>query len=437
MFTKSKIESLQLALKSLELYNGDIDGIVGPLTLAATQKFEAFMVEKPFMGKPMTEEPIPNITKIDNVIDQLGSNIDEALIFTLKNEGGYTNHPADQGGATNKGIILSELSEHLGRKDVTEEELKSISIKAITAIYKKNYWDVLNLDKVLDQSIATALFDMGVLCGAGTALRLCQEILNINITKIMDRQTLDALNKLPDDKFIPLFANKNIELFKKIVANKPSQNVFLKGWINRANRLNSLIDNDSIDVSVPSLISGSTIGEGLYALADSVSIPHNDIKKMIDWQMQNNSVSNPRYWVVFKIKEHSKTQRMHIFDRTDNTVQSVYAVHGTGSDPNNDGLATIFSNTPDSHQSSLGLYKTLSTYTMAKHGRALRLEGLEESNNNAYTRGIVFHGVPYADEEYVNKNGRCGRSYGCPAVAYDIVQSLIDKLKGGSLLLIS
>ncbi|CAM3253153.1 hypothetical protein SB6411_02333 [Klebsiella spallanzanii] len=74
---------------------------------------------------------------------------------------------------------------------------------------------------------------------------------------------------------------------------------------------------------------------------------------------------------------------------------------------------------------------------MAKHGRALRLEGLEESNNNAYIRGIVFHGVPYADEEYINKYGRCGRSYGCPAVAYDIVQSLIDKLKGGSLLLIS
>lgn len=437
MFSKSKIESLQLALKSLELYNGDIDGIVGPVTLSATKKFEALMVEKPYMSKPLAEAPIPDITKIDTIIDQPGSHIDEALTFTLKNEGGYINHPADQGGPTNKGIMLSELSEYLGRKDVTEDELKNIDVKTITAIYKKNYWDILNLDNILDQSIATALFDMSVLCGVGTTLKICQEILGISITKRMDTQTLDALNKLPNDKFIPLFASKHIELFKKIVAKNPSQNVFLKGWTNRANRLNSLIDDDSIDVSIPSLATGGTIGEGLYALADSAGIPPGDIKKMIDWQTQNNAASNPRYWVVFKIKEHSRTQRMHIFDRIGNSVQSVYAVHGTGSDPNNDGLATIFSNTPDSHQSSLGLYKTLSTYTMAKHGRALRLEGLEESNNNAYIRGIVFHGVPYADEEYVNKYGRCGRSYGCPAVAYDIVQSLIDKLKGGSLLLIS
>ncbi|WP_415583740.1 hypothetical protein, partial [Klebsiella spallanzanii] len=60
-------------------------------------------------------------------------------------------------------------------------------------------------------------------------LKICQEILGISITKRMDTQTLDALNKLPNDKFIPLFASKHIELLKKIVAKNPSQNVFLKG----------------------------------------------------------------------------------------------------------------------------------------------------------------------------------------------------------------
>ena len=174
-----------------------------------------------------------------------------------------------------------------------------------------------------------------------------------------------------------------------------------------------------------------------YDLADTVRVPHEDIKKMIDWQTHNNPNSNPRYWAVFKIKEHSKNKRMHIFDRVDKTVQSVHAVHGTRSDPNNDGIATEFSNTPNSHMSSLGLYKTLGTYKMAKHGRALRLDGLEASNNNALMRGIVFHGVPYAGDDYIKQYGRCGRSYGCPAVEYSVVQDLIDKLKGGSLFLIS
>lgn len=437
MFTQNKIESLQLALKSLDLYSGKIDGLIGPLTLSAIKKLEAFMAEKSFTDKPLPDDPIPDITTIDNVIDQPGSNIDEALIFTLKNEGGYTNHPADRGGPTNKGITLKRLEEYLGRDDVTEEEVKNMSFETINIIYKKNYWDVLNLDQVLDQSIATALFDMGVLFGPGTALKICQSVLGINQTARMNSETLEAINNTTDDKFIPLFADKIIERFNQIAANNPSQKVFLKGWTNRANRLHSLIDNDSVDVSVPPLVPGTSIGEELYALAENAGVPHDDIKRMIDWQTHNNAGSNPRYWAVFKIKEHSKTKRMHIFDRVNKTVQSVHAVHGTGSDPNHDGLATTFSNTPESYQSSLGLYKTLSTYTMAQHGRALRLEGLEESNSNAYKRGIVFHGVPYAGEQYVKQHGRCGRSHGCPAVEYALVQALIDQLKGGSLLLIS
>ncbi|MGK3227411.1 murein L,D-transpeptidase catalytic domain-containing protein [Enterobacter soli] len=437
MFTQNKIESLQLTLKSLALYDGKIDGVVGPLTLSAIKMLEALMAEKQSMDKPVSDDLIQEITAIENVIDQPGSNIDDALIFTLKNEGGYTNHPEDRGGPTNKGITLKEFSQYLGRNDVTEDDLKDISIEMINIIYKKNYWDVLNLGQVSDQSIATALFDMGVLCGPGTALRLCQEVLGINPTKKINRETLELINNISDEKFIPMFAGKNIERFNQIVATKPDQNVFLKGWINRANRLHSLIDNDSIDVSVPLLAAGSSIGEGLYDLAVQAGIPRDDIKKMIDWQTQHKPASNPRYWVVFKIKEHSKTKRMHIFDRVNKTVRSIHAVHGTGSDPNHDGLATAFSNIPNSYQSSLGLYRTLNTYTMAIHGRALRLEGLEDSNNNAYKRGIVFHGVPYAGEQYVKQYGRCGRSHGCPAVEYSLVQPLIDQLKGGSLLLIS
>jgi hypothetical protein len=128
---------------------------------------------------------------------------------------------------------------------------------------------------------------------------------------------------------------------------------------------------------------------------------------------------------------------MHIFDRVGMKVQSIHAVHGTNTDPNNDGIATEFSNQPNSLKSSLALYKTLGTYIMAKYGRALRLEGLEVSNSNALKRGIVFHGVSYAGNDYVKKNGRCGRSWGCPAVEDSVVQDLIDKLKGGSLFLIS
>ena len=126
-----------------------------------------------------------------------------------------------------------------------------------------------------------------------------------------------------------------------------------------------------------------------------------------------------------------------MFDRINNTVQHVHAAHGEGSDPDNNGIADSFSNIPNSKQSSLGIYRTAETYNMAGHGRALRLDGLEGSNNKARERGIVFHGSKYVGEDYVKKNGRCGRSWGCPAVDDDLAQGLIDQLKGGSLLLIT
>ncbi|WP_019865852.1 murein L,D-transpeptidase catalytic domain-containing protein [Methylovulum miyakonense] len=436
MFSKNKIEQLQLALQSLELYEGKIDGIIGPQTLTAIHKFEALAFEKTTIDKPEPDEPAAKPTLVQHIIEGQGADIEEALIFTLKNEGGYTDHPLDKGGPTNKGITIGRLSEYLGR-EATKDEVKNLDYETIKLIYKKYYWDVMNLDKVIDQSIATALFDMGVLCGTGTAARLCQEALGVAQTKKMDSITLDAINATTDEDFIPKFAEKNTQRFEAIVQNNPTQKVFLKGWKNRANRLLSLINNDDVDVAVPSPAPGTSLGEGLYDLADTVGVPHEDIKKMLDWQTKNNPAANPRYWVVFKIKEHSKNKRMHIFDRVDKKVQSIHAVHGKNSDPNHDGIATDFSNEPNSLKSSLGLYKTLGTYTMAKHGRALRLDGLEASNDNALRRGIVFHGVSYAGDDYVKRNGRCGRSFGCPAVEDNIVQDLIDKLKGGSLLLIS
>lgn len=438
MFPKSKIELLQLALTSLALYEGKIDGIAGPLTLSAIGKFEALALEKPTVDKPTPQESAEKPDALNNIIDGQGADMQEALAFTLKNEGGYTHHPDDRGGPTNKGITLGRLTEYLGR-EATVEELRNLDYEKIKSIYQKYYWDAMNLDHVLDQSIATALFDMGVLCGTGTAARLCQEVLGISQTKKMDAGTLAALNSTTDEKFIPEFAAKNIQRFESIVGSNPSQKVFLKGWKSRANRLRSLVNDDDIAVGVApsSSASGTSIESILYALADTAEVPRQDIKKMIDWQTTHNPSTNPRYWAVFKIKEHSKTKRMHIFDRVANKVQSIHAVHGTGSDLNNDGIAGDFSNTPESHKSSVGLYQTLGTYNMAKHGRALRLKGLDDTNSNALARGIVFHGVPYAGEDYVKQHGRCGRSYGCPAVEYAVVQDLIDKLKGGSLLLIS
>jgi hypothetical protein len=104
--------------------------------------------------------------------------------------------------------------------------------------------------------------------------------------------------------------------------------------------------------------------------------------------------------------------------------------HGQGSGGN---YASRFSNTPDSHQTSLGLFVTDDTY-VGRNGYSLRLDGLDRGfNDRARERAIVMHGAPYVNDQISKSLGRLGRSHGCPAVRDGVARELIDRVKGGSL----
>jgi hypothetical protein len=110
-------------------------------------------------------------------------------------------------------------------------------------------------------------------------------------------------------------------------------------------------------------------------------------------------------------------------------VKSIHVAHGKGSDSNNDGYATNFSNKVNSEASSLGFYLTAETYH-GNHGLSLRLDGLSSTNSKARERSVVLHGADYVREAEV----KAGRSWGCPAVSMALRGDVIELLKGGSLI---
>ena len=98
--------------------------------------------------------------------------------------------------------------------------------------------------------------------------------------------------------------------------------------------------------------------------------------------------------------------------------------------------AKHFSNEENSHQSSLGFYKTTTTYS-GKYDLALRLQGMEYTNSHASSRGVVMHAAKYATYEFLDKNGcTLGRSYGCPALPFDDFDQVVEWIKNGSCLYI-
>lgn len=140
---------------------------------------------------------------------------------------------------------------------------------------------------------------------------------------------------------------------------------------------------------------------------------------------------------IVDLSVHSKQERLWTIDLSKGVLEHKLVVsHGRNSDGNHDGLADSVSNVPESKQSSVGVYRTAEVYT-GKHGRSLRLDGLEKGfNHNARKRAIVIHGADYATAAYVKKYGKAGRSFGCPAVSTASSDALIDTIKDGTLLFV-
>ncbi len=106
--------------------------------------------------------------------------------------------------------------------------------------------------------------------------------------------------------------------------------------------------------------------------------------------------------------------------------------HNTG-----EKKAEAFSNTNESNMSSLGFYVTTNEYE-GKHGRSLKLKGLDEGfNTNAEARSIVMHGAEYVSEDFVRTYGRLGRSLGCPALPMDQYAQIIDTVTDGTCLFVN
>lgn len=130
----------------------------------------------------------------------------------------------------------------------------------------------------------------------------------------------------------------------------------------------------------------------------------------------------------------SDQERLFVIDIDSGTVlQSALVAHGRGSGA---VQATRFSNVPGSNESSLGFFLTDSTYE-GRNGYSLVLKGLDPGiNDKAEMRSIVIHGADYVSREYIRRNGRLGRSQGCPAVSFENCQQVIDMIKDGSCLFI-
>lgn len=158
-------------------------------------------------------------------------------------------------------------------------------------------------------------------------------------------------------------------------------------------------------------------------LAESVN-QLDAMEYILDYHQTHHPEKDIHVHAIFEVSAHSSLKRFHVINSVTGEIQSLHAAHGKASEGDkNDGYATFFSNVPNSCATSLGLNHCAETYT-GEHGRSMRLDGLEETNSNMRERACVVHGSNYVYES----NQESGHSWGCPALAMDKVQHVIDQL---------
>lgn len=159
------------------------------------------------------------------------ADFNKAIAVTLRWEGGYTDNPADSGGATNMGIE---------QRDLPNIPIRTLTVAQAEKYYLENYWKPL-YGEIVSQDVATKLFDLGVLFGVVEAVKALQRALNatpppmLTVDGTFGPETLLLTNEAAPVKLLSDFKSEFVTRAHEIVAEHPEDAEFLDGWLRRIN----------------------------------------------------------------------------------------------------------------------------------------------------------------------------------------------------------
>jgi len=142
---------------------------------------------------------------------------------------------------------------------------------------------------------------------------------------------------------------------------------------------------------------------------------------------KQHRLNNKELFSIIDFTKDCNSKRFYTIDLEKmKIVYYTYVAHGKKS---GERMATSFSDAVESNKSSIGFYITGNTYN-GGNGYSLILHGDEKGyNSNLAKRSVVVHSADYANEDYIARNGRMGRSLGCPALPENIYKQVIETIK--------
>lgn len=176
--------------------------------------------------------------------------VDDLIADVLLKEGGFSNHPADKGGPTMRGITQTTYEGFVGHT-VTVDELRAglrcrnaqrdcktcAGCVLVRRVYKRMFFDRWGFQHVTDETLRAQLFDFGVNSGPPRAIRWLQRVLGFlepQVTGTMDRATIEALHRLPQRLVNDALVAARLFMIDWKTDDAPTQKTFEEGWESRA-----------------------------------------------------------------------------------------------------------------------------------------------------------------------------------------------------------
>lgn len=154
----------------------------------------------------------------------------KALKMVLAFEGGWSNDPADPGGAAMFGVIQTVYSDWQTAQHLQVQSVRLISQAEVQSIYYAQYW--LPVAPGRTWPLNDVLFDTAVNMGVGRARQFLEQ------AKAGPADTAPNRMKALASTVLDIRAR----YYRGIAASRPASGKFLRGWLNRVAAVRATVD---------------------------------------------------------------------------------------------------------------------------------------------------------------------------------------------------
>lgn len=171
----------------------------------------------------------------NKTIEEVDVDEDTIIENTLRREGGFIANDAGRG-PSKYGVLISSLATYRGVSvsSLTAQDVRNLTIEEAIAIYKKNYWDAINVGQA-PAKVREILFDTNVNGGAGSVTRAALISLGVDIPANggVTKTVIAAMNSVNVDDLYDAMVKARVARYYRLVQNNPKLKVYINGWLNR------------------------------------------------------------------------------------------------------------------------------------------------------------------------------------------------------------